>query len=167
MTGFSREREVREERQDITTAMHIEEIDRVTDELVAAMDRLIPQLDPAVAAPSRAQLERVVASPATALLVARETGRDGAILGSLTLVWYPIPSGLRAWVEDVVVDRSARGRGIGEALMREALVRAVAFGASKVDLTSRPLRESADRLYRRLGFTMRETRVYRYLPAPR
>lgn len=144
--------------------MRIEEVDRVTDELVSAMERLIPQLDPAVLPPSRAQLERVISGPTTALLIARESGGDGAILGSLTLVWYAIPSGVRAWVEDVVVDAEARGRGIGEALMREALRRAAELEATKVDLTSRPLRESADRLYRRIGFAMRETRVYRYLP---
>jgi ribosomal protein S18 acetylase RimI-like enzyme len=147
--------------------MHIEEVDRLTDQLVAAMERLIPQLDPDVAPPSREQLAMVVSSPATALLVARESAGERAILGSLTLAWYPIPSGVRAWVEDVVVDRAARGRGIGEALMREALRRAATLGATKVDLTSRPMRESADRLYRRLGFAMRETRVYRYLPHPR
>jgi ribosomal protein S18 acetylase RimI-like enzyme len=143
--------------------MRIVEITEVSDELVAALERLIPQLDPEVAAPTRGHLERMVASPACALLVAREEGEDRAILGCLTLVWYPIPTGLRAWIEDVVVDRDARGRGIGEALMREAMTRAAGLGATKLDLTSRPSREAADRLYRRLGFQLRDTRVYRYL----
>ena len=147
-------------------ALHIEEAERVTDELVSAMERLIPQLDSAAVVPSRGQLELIVSSPATALLLAREDTAAGSILGSLTMVWYPIPTGVRAWVEDVVVDQEERGRGIGEALMREALRRATVLGATKVDLTSRPLRESADRLYRRIGFELRETRAYRYLPHP-
>ncbi len=100
-------------------------------------------------------------SPATVLLVARD-GEPPEIVGTLTLVVFRIPTGLRAWVEDVVVDDSVRGRGVGSALTREALRRAEAAGARTVDLTSRPSREAANRLYRRLGFELRETNVYRY-----
>jgi len=84
------------------------------------------------------------------------------VVGSLTLVLFRVPTGVRAWIEDVVVDESSRGTGVGEALVREALSRAAAAGARSVDLTSRPGREAANRLYRRLGFEMRETNVYRW-----
>ena len=87
---------------------------------------------------------------------------DGTIVGSLTLVVFPIPTGSRAWIEDVVVDEAARGAGVGAALNQAALDHARALGAKTVDLTSRPSREAANRLYQRLGFEPRETNVYRY-----
>lgn len=134
--------------------------EQVTDELVAAFERLTPQLSSSSPPPTREQLHEIVASPATFLLVAR--GDDDAIVGSLTLALFRIPTGLRAWIEDVVVDGSARGQGVGEALNRSALDLAAARGARTVDLTSRPSREAANRLYRRLGFEPRETNVYRF-----
>lgn len=132
----------------------------MTSELVDAFARLTPQLSSSAPAPGAAELTEMVRSPATILLVAR----DGAagIVGSMTLVVFRIPTGVRAWVEDVVVDRDWRGRGIAEVLCREALNRACAAGARTVDLTSRPSREVANRLYRRLGFAPRETNVYRW-----
>jgi ribosomal protein S18 acetylase RimI-like enzyme len=51
---------------------------------------------------------------------------------------------------------------VGEALNRAALDKAKAVGAKTVDLTSRPSREAANRLYQRIGFAQRETNVYRY-----
>lgn len=134
--------------------------DQVTDELVEAFVRLTPQLSSSSPPPTREQLEEIVGSPATHLLVAR--GADGSIAGSLTLVLFRIPTGLRAWIEDVVVDGEARGQGVGEALNRYAIDVAAEHGARSVDLTSRPSREAANRLYRRLGFEPRETNVYRY-----
>jgi ribosomal protein S18 acetylase RimI-like enzyme len=131
-----------------------------SDELVAAFERLTPQLSRSSPLPSAEQLAEIVASPATALLVAR--GDDGTIVGSLTLVLFRIPTGLRAWIEDVVVDGDARGQGVGEALNRFAIDVAAERGARSVDLTSRPSREAANRLYRRLGFEPRDTNVYRY-----
>ena len=101
-------------------------------------------------------------SPATILYIARDPQRQDEIVGTLTLALYRIPTGLRAWIEDVVVDAGARGQGIGEALTRAALQRAQAEGAREVDLTSRPSREAANRLYQRLGFLKRETNSYRY-----
>ena len=142
-----------------TGAVVVEEVRSVTDELVAAFSRLLPQLSSSSPAPGDAELAEIVASPASVLLVARH---DGAIVGSLTLVLFRIPTGVRAWIEDVVVDESVRGRGVGEALSRDALRRASAAGARTVDLTSRPSREAANRLYRRLGFEIRDTNVYRW-----
>jgi len=137
----------------------VEEAMSATNEVMAALDRLVPQLSRTSPVPSRAEVAEIVASPATLLLVARI---DDAIVGSLTLVLFRIPTGVRAWVEDVVVDESVRGRGVGEALCRDALRRAVAAGARTVDLTSRPSREAANRMYRRLGFEPRSTNVYRW-----
>lgn len=133
--------------------------DEVSDELVDAVDRLIPQLSSSSPPPGRAGLEEIVANPNTALFVARV---DGAVVGSLTLAFYRIPTGLKAWIEDVVVDSSARGHGVGEALNRAALDEARRRGAKDVSLTSRPSREAANRLYQRIGFEARETNVYRY-----
>ncbi len=142
-----------------TAAVVVEEVFEVTDQLVAAFARLVPQLSRSSPVPGEAELGEIVASPATVLLVARA---GGAIVGSLTLVLFRIPTGVRAWIEDVVVDESLRGRGVGEALSREALRRATIAGARTVDLTSRPSREAANRLYRRLGFELRDTNVYRW-----
>jgi ribosomal protein S18 acetylase RimI-like enzyme len=79
----------------------------------------------------------------------------------LTLAVFRIPTGVRAWIEDVVVDENQRGRGVGEALTQAALELASARGARTVDLTSRPSRDIANRLYKRMGFELRETNVYR------
>jgi len=131
----------------------------VDDEVVAAFEALIPQLSSSNPAPSRDALQDLVSSEASTLFVAR---LDGVIVGSLTLAMFRIPTGVRAWIEDVVVDGSARGLGVGEALSRAALDHARRNGAVTVDLTSRPSREAANRLYRRLGFVQRESNLYRF-----
>jgi len=131
----------------------------VDDELVEAFDRLIPQLSSSSPPPSRDHLVALVGSEDTVLFVARV---DGRILGSLTLAFYRIPTGTKAWIEDVVVDAEARGHGVGELLSRAALDEARSRGAKDVSLTSRPFRDVANRLYQRLGFEARETNVYRY-----
>jgi ribosomal protein S18 acetylase RimI-like enzyme len=140
-------------------AVTVEEARDVSPELVEAFARLIPQLSRSNPPPTEAELAEIVGSDASRLLVARDDG--GAVLGSLTLVLFRIPTGVRAWIEDVVVDESARGQGVGEELNREALRVASEAGARTVDLTSRPSREAANRLYQRLGFKQRDTNVYR------
>ena len=132
-------------------------------ELVEAFSRLVPQLSSSAPPPTQAELAAIVESPASILLVARNGA--GTIVGSLTLILFRVPTGLRAWIEDVVVDESARGAGAGEALVLDAIQRAGAVGATSVDLTSRPSREAANRLYVRLGFELRTTNVYRYQSA--
>lgn len=139
--------------------MKIYEVSEVTDELVEAFARLIPQLSKSNPPPGREELQFMVDSPASVLLIAEE---DGYVYGSLTLALFRIPTGLRAWIEDVVVDGEARGKGVGQALNEAALDRARTEGAATVDLTSRPSREAANRLYQRLGFEARETNIYRY-----
>ena len=131
----------------------------VSDELVAAFDRLIPQLSSSSPPPGREGLQSIVDDRDSVLYVARIGGQ---IVGSLTLATYRIPTGLKAWIEDVVVDEAARGRGIGEALSVAALEEARRRGAKDINLTSRPSREVANRLYLRLGFQLRDTNVYRY-----
>jgi ribosomal protein S18 acetylase RimI-like enzyme len=133
----------------------------VTPELVEAVGRLLPQLSRSAPAPTEEAVNEIVTSPATMLFVARD-GPQGDIVGMLTLVLLRIPSGVRAWIEDVVVATEARGKGCGEALSRAALEAASAAGARTVDLTSRPARQDANRLYQRLGFVARDTNVYRY-----
>jgi len=137
----------------------VSEAAEVTDELVEAFVRLIPQLSSS-APTSRAELAEIVGSEASILFVARDA--DGRIVGSLTLAVFRIPTGVRAWIEDVVVDDAARGAGAGEALVAAAVARAGSIGAKTVDLTSRPSRDAANRLYVRLGFEARSTNVYRY-----
>ncbi len=140
--------------------MEISEVTQVTDEVVEAFARLVPQLSTSSPAPSRELLEQIVSSDASTLLVARNDA--GKILGTLTLATFYVPTGILAWIEDVVVDTEARGQGMGAALTREAVEIARKKGAKTVDLTSRPAREAANRLYQRVGFVQRETNAYRY-----
>jgi ribosomal protein S18 acetylase RimI-like enzyme len=137
----------------------VEEITTSSDEVLDALHRLVPQLSSSAPPLPARELDEIVSSPASVLLVARNGA--GAIVGTLTLALFRIPTGLRAWIEDVVVDDVARGQGVGELLTEAALERAGAAGARSVDLTSRPSREAANRLYRRLGFDPRDTNVYR------
>ncbi|MFE2431687.1 GNAT family N-acetyltransferase [Streptomyces sp. NPDC059373] len=137
----------------------IEVVGEASDEVVAAFAQLLPQLSRTAVPLDREAVTRMVACDATTVLVARVRGE---IVGSLTLVMFPVPSGLRARIEDVVVDGAARGHGVGAALTEEALRLADRAGARTVDLTSRPSRPAANRLYERLGFQARESRVYRF-----
>ena len=141
--------------------LRIELRDEPSDELVDAFRRLLPQLSASAPIPDAAAVNEIVSSPATTVLAARD---DEGIVGLLTLAVFRAPTGLRAWIEDVVVDEAVRGRGIGEALTREAVRVAGERGARTVDLTSRPSREAANRLYEKVGFRKRETNVYRYEP---
>ena len=141
--------------------MRVERVTEPDEALVEAIARLVPQLSEQRATPTLDELTELVATPRTALLVARE-GDD--VLGMLTLVLYRVPTGLRGWIHDVVVDESARGRGVGEALSVEALRIAESAGVLTVHLTTRPEREAANRLYPRLGFKEYETNVYVWRP---
>ncbi|MFM8862797.1 MAG: GNAT family N-acetyltransferase [Acidimicrobiia bacterium] len=144
------------------STVEVIEATEVTPALVEAFERLIPQLSRSNPAPTAAELGLIVSSPASILLVAIDREAEDRIIGSLTLAWFRIPTGVRAWIEDVVVDESARGAGVGEALNRAALDQARELGAVTVDLTSRPSREAANRLYQRIGFVARDTNVYRF-----
>jgi ribosomal protein S18 acetylase RimI-like enzyme len=139
-------------------SVDVEAVGQVTDDLVQAFGRLLPQLSRSARALDAQALQVLVGWPGIHLLVARV---DGEIVGTLTLITFPVPTGLRAWIEDVVVDEAGRGRGVGAALTQEAIRLARTAGARTVDLTSRPSRAAANRLYERLGFRARESKVYR------
>jgi ribosomal protein S18 acetylase RimI-like enzyme len=133
----------------------------LTPAIVDAVTRLVPQLSSSSPPPSTAELGDIVASPATDLFIALDD--DGGVVGMATLATFRTPTGLRAWIEDVVVDDAGRGRGVGTALTEAMLDRARELGCRTVDLTSRPSREAANRLYQRAGFVARETNVYRIM----
>lgn len=141
------------------TSVVVEHVTSATDEVLEACHRLIPQLSSSSSPITRAQLDEIITGSSTVLFAAR---REGEIVGLLTLAVFRIPTAVRAWIEDVVVDERARGYGVGEALSRAALAEAAHRGAKTIDLTSRPSREAANRLYQRIGFVRRETNVYRY-----
>ena len=134
----------------------------VDPSLIDAMRRLLPQFSDSAAIPGVDHVARIVESAATTLLLARDADGASEIVGMLTLLMFAIPSGTRAQIHDVVVDERARGRGVAEQLVRHALDLAQARGARTVDLTSRPSREAANRLYPRIGFKRHETNLYRY-----
>lgn len=138
----------------------IDEVMTVSREVADAISGLLPQLTSQDAGFNLQSLEEIVASPASRLLVARLP--DGRIAGMLSVAIYPVPTGRHAIIEDVVVDESARGYGIGAALVRAGIELAEQAGAAHLDLTSSPSREAANRLYLRLGFEQRATNVYRY-----
>ena len=131
-----------------------------TPDVAAAVQALVPQLSRSNPPPSSEQVAEIVSSPATDLFLAYDD--DGTVLGMATLATFRIPTGMRAWIEDVVTDSAARGRGVGTALTRAMIDRARELGCVTVDLTSRPSREAANRLYQNLGFVARETNVYRF-----
>jgi len=139
--------------------MSIRIVSTATERELVAFNRLLPQLSSSFTALSLEDLTAIVEAASNTVFV-YDDGED--ILGTLTLVLFAMPTGVRAWIEDVVVDEAARGRGVGDALVRAALDHARAHHAKTVDLTSRPSRAAAHALYERVGFTVRETNVYRY-----
>lgn len=144
----------------------ITRVTEVTDELLAASQRLIPQLT-SNPPPTRQELAEMLASPGSILYVARlaEAGQEpesGEIVGMATLVLYRVPTGLRGYIEDIIVDEKARGHGLGRALTQACLDHAQRMGVPQVGLTSNPARQEANRLYQKMGFEPRQTNVYRY-----
>ena len=132
----------------------------VTPELVDAFARLVPQLSTSALPPSADELAAILSQPGTTLFVARDD--HDTIVGTLTLVIFRIPTGLRAWIEDVIADPAAGGQRVGETLSRAALDHARSLGCRTVDLTSRPSREAANHIYKKIGFEPRDTNVWRY-----
>ena len=138
----------------------IRPVTEVTESLTNAYRVLIPQLSSSSNSPTGEALQRIIESDSAQILIAED--ENGEILGTMTLIIFQIPTGIRAWIEDVVVDSSARGKGIGKKLNLAALELAKQAGAKTVDLTSRPARQEANQLYRSIGFAERETNVYRF-----
>jgi ribosomal protein S18 acetylase RimI-like enzyme len=139
--------------------VRVERVVVADPEVIAAVQRLLPQLSESAPQPEAYDVETVATSEATTLLVARDD--DGPIVGMLTLAIFRLPSGMRAWIEDVVVDEAARRIGAGRALVERATELARESGARSIDLTSRPSRESARQLYASMGFEERSTTVFR------
>ena len=148
----------------IEVSISVKAATEVDDGLVEAFSRLIPQLSSSSPPPTAAELLSIIDNPNSVLFIAELDGEDDvrSMVGSLTLAFYRIPTGLRAWIEDVVVDESARGLGVGEALSVAAIDESRQRGAKNVSLTSRSSREAANRLYQRLGFEPYETNLYRF-----
>lgn len=144
----------------------IERVRSVTPDIVEALNRLVPQLTNNNPPPQKADLEALIEVGTNVLVMAREGHSQGKILGCGCVSLYRVPTGLRAVIEDVVVDGTARGQGVGEALMNELVKAAGELGAAGVSLTSNPAREAANRLYLRMGFKLRKTNSY-YLRIPR
>ncbi len=138
--------------------MRIEIVRETTAELEAAFQHLVPQLTDNNPPPSLDDLSAVLRDSASTLMIARD--EKGLILGTLTLVVYRVPTGVRSMIEDVIVDGSARGQGVGEALVQRAIELAKEKNVGTIALTSSPFREAANRLYLRMGFKKRETNAY-------
>lgn len=138
--------------------MNVYKVTEADERLSAAFTRLMPQLSASLAVPSPEALQRICDSASTALFCAES---EGIIVGVLSLAWYDVPSGRKAWIEDVVVDAAFRGCGGGSALVDEALRYAAGIGASCVMLTSNPARRAAHALYRKAGFEVYDTTVFR------
>ncbi|MCL4449036.1 MAG: GNAT family N-acetyltransferase [Actinobacteria bacterium] len=154
------------------TTVELEEVKQVTLDLQEAVIRLKAQLSSSPNSTTLKELEEIVSSPTTTLLVARKCNdttriehtfgtKTKRIVGMLTLVILRLPTGIRAWIEDVVVDQQERGNNVGRLLVKEAISKAAASGAINIDLTSRPSRQAANHLYSSLGFVIRDTNVYR------
>lgn len=139
--------------------MRIEQLKNMDDTVLKAFEKLMPQLTGRNSYPSREELQKILQTENTSLFVARE---NDEIVGTLSLVVYRIPTGKKAWIEDVVVDENARGKGVAASLVSHALKVAREKGIEKVDLTSTPARAAANKLYSKLGFKKRETNVYRF-----
>ncbi|HET9913400.1 MAG TPA: GNAT family N-acetyltransferase [Anaerolineales bacterium] len=142
--------------------MYIEIVSKATQELCDTLQRLVPQLGAHKIPPTLGELNALVQSEASRLLVARDPDENGSIVGILCLTVYRVPTGLRSIIEDVIVDETMRRRGIGEALMRHAIELAREAGAEGVSLTSNPQREAANKLYQSMGFELRSTNPYFY-----
>ena len=139
--------------------MEVTEVNEYTYEVLEALNALLPQLSTSAKPITEADLKGIIASTSVHLLLAQE---NNEYFGTLTLVVFPIITGKRAWIEDVVVSVNARGKGVGKLLTEKAINLAAMHGAKTVDLTSRPSREAANKLYKSAGFQQRETNVYRY-----
>ena len=139
--------------------IQIIEISKADEKTLSAVNRLLPQLSKSAQPISILTLEKLTSSESFRLFLAKE---DESILGMVSLVLISIPTGSKSWIEDVVVEEKARGKGVGKKLVKYALEEAAKFGAKSVDLTSRPTREAANQLYQSIGFKIRETNVYRY-----
>jgi ribosomal protein S18 acetylase RimI-like enzyme len=142
--------------------MIVYELEKVTLEVLEAFQRLIPQLTKYSPPPTPEALIRMADSPNTMIFIARYPEVDGEIVGTAALAIFETPTGVHAWIEDVVVDRNMRHMGIGKALTDACIAKAREVGLREINLSSNPGRDAANRLYQSMGFVRRITNVYRY-----
>ncbi len=140
--------------------MEIKIVREVDADLVEAFRFLMPQLTSFSPPPDGDKLEQIIRTPCVTLFTASDPLKAQAIIGTLTLVVFPTPTGVHSWIEDVIVAEDSRNRGVGEMLVQAAMNEARRQGATAINLTSRPSREAANRLYRRMGFQQRQTNLY-------
>jgi ribosomal protein S18 acetylase RimI-like enzyme len=138
----------------------IKRVTRYSNRVYNSVLRLLPQLDPAYPLPTSHDFKEILSGRNTRFIIAELGNKE--IAGMLTLVFYKLPTGTKYWIEDVVVDESHRGKSIGKSLVLHAVEISRSMGAKSVNLTSRPFRTAANKLYLNLGFQLRETNVYRY-----
>jgi len=143
-------------------AIKIEQLNKISQKTVSIFKKLIFQLDPAVPLPNDYHLKKILSSPSIFLFIARDTKLYNKIVGTITLVLYLTPTGIHAQIEDLVVEKKSRRKGIGRALVKTVLRKAQMMKANHIDLSSRPFRKEANRLYYQLGFKKRHTNIYRY-----
>lgn len=136
----------------------IDRADAPTGELLAAVNCLLPQLSTKARPLDATALAALLAREATHLYTAAD--EQGTLCGMATLCLCSSPTGTKAWLEDVVVDASCRGRGYARALVAHIIKEAARLGAKALCLTSRPARQTANALYVSMGFERRETNVY-------
>ncbi|MDA7790670.1 GNAT family N-acetyltransferase [Opitutales bacterium] len=139
--------------------IRIRKVSEQTEKDLREINNLIPQLSQSAKLLTKAEFTSLLNAESTHLYFAEDKEQ---VLGMLSLVTFPIPTGLRGWVEDVVVDTTARGKGVGKLLTMHALKEAQKMGVLTIDLTSRPSRDVANRLYQSVGFSARVTNVYRF-----
>lgn len=140
--------------------IYIEKVKNYSIELTEAINKLLRQLDESASFLTKEDVKSMIASPVNSLFVARRKNNK-EIVGMLTLIVYRIPVGKKGWLEDLVIDKVYRNKGIATKLIHYAIGNAKANGVLYVNFTSRPEKKDANRLYRRLGFEKRNTNVYR------
>ena len=141
--------------------MEIKKITRFSERVFEAVLRLLPQLSPDAELNTRQYFKSILASESSHLFIAEVDNKQ--IAGMLTIGTYKTPTGIKVWIEDVVVDELQRGKGVGKELMLFAISYSKSLGAKDVRLTSRPSRIEANELYSKLGFRKYETNFYKYV----
>ncbi len=126
-----------------------------------ALNRLLPQLSATVTTLTLQRLQEIECADRNNRIIYLLTLPNGSIIGTATLCLYPLLTGTKAWIEDVVIDEKERGKGFARLLLEDVIFRARQHGADSINLTSRPARVAANHLYRALGFKQRETNVYK------
>jgi ribosomal protein S18 acetylase RimI-like enzyme len=141
--------------------MKIREITKFSARVYRAVIKLLPQLSSDAELPARQYFESILTSETAHFFIAESENKE--IVGMLTIGTYFTPTGTKAWIEDVVVDESQRGKGFGKELILFAINYSVSLDAKAIALTSRPSRTAANNLYKEMGFVQYETNVYKYL----